>query len=71
VPLSAVIKVVLDANKLTEPWGFLMGDVGDGEATTKDPNDDRGFVAKFWDQLRGKRPPLAPEPQLPPMRGAR
>jgi len=71
VPLSAVIKVVLDANKATEPWGFLMGDVGDGEATTKDPNDDRGFVAKLWDQLRGKRPPLAPEPQLPPMRGPR
>ena len=71
VPLSAVIKVVLDANKSTEPWGFLMGDVGDGEATTKDPNDDRGFVTKLWDQLRGKRPPLAPEPQLPPMRGAR
>jgi predicted PurR-regulated permease PerM len=71
VPLSAVIKVVLDANKSTEPWGFLMGDVGDGEATTKDPNDDRGFVTKLLDQLRGKRPPLAPEPQLPPLRGGR
>jgi predicted PurR-regulated permease PerM len=71
VPLSAVIKVVLDANKATEPWGFLMGDVGDGEATTKDPNDDRGFLTKFLDQLRGKRPPLSTEPQLPPMRGER
>lgn len=71
VPLSAVIKVVFDANKTTEPWGFLMGDVGDGEATPKDPNDDRGFLAKLWDQLRGKRAPLAPEPQLPPMRGGR
>ena len=65
VPLSAVIKVVLDANKATEPWGFLLGDVSDGENTKKDPNDDRGFLTKFWDQLRGKRPPLAPEPQLP------
>ena len=71
VPLSAVIKVVLDANKSTEPWGFLMGDVSDGETTKKDPSDDRGFLTKFWDQLRGKRPPLPPEPQLPPMRGAR
>jgi predicted PurR-regulated permease PerM len=67
VPLSAVIKVVLDANKSTEPWGFLLGDVSDGEATKKDPSDDRGFLAKLWDQVRGKRPPLAPEPSLPPM----
>ncbi|WP_235998218.1 AI-2E family transporter [Hymenobacter sp. BT559] len=67
VPLSAVIKVVLDANKSTEPWGFLLGDVSDGEATKKDPSDDRGFLAKFWDQMRGKRPPLAPEPSMPPM----
>ena len=67
VPISAVIKVVLDANKATEPWGFLLGDVGDGEATKKDASDDRGFLAKLWDQVRGKRPPLAPEPKLPPM----
>jgi predicted PurR-regulated permease PerM len=67
VPLSAVIKVVLDANKATEPWGFLLGDVSDGEATKKDPSDDRNFLTKLWDQVRGKRPPLAPEPDLPPM----
>lgn len=71
VPLSAVIKVVLDANKSTEPWGFLMGDVSDGENTKKDPSDDRNFLLKFWDQLRGKRPPVAAEPQLPPMAGNR
>ena len=67
VPISAVIKVVLDANQNTDAWGFLLGDVGDGEATTKDPNDDRGFLARIWDQVRGKRPPQAAEPQLPPM----
>jgi predicted PurR-regulated permease PerM len=71
VPLSAVIKVVLDANRSTEPWGFLLGDVGDGTTTQKDPSDDRGFLAKFWDQVRGKRPPLVPEPKLPPMRNPR
>ncbi len=71
VPLSAVIKVVLDANKATEPWGFLLGDVSDGENTKKDSNDDRGFLTKLWDQLRGKRPPLAPEPQLPPVPATR
>jgi len=67
VPISAVIKVVLDANKGTEAWGFLLGDVGDGEATTKDAADDRGFMAKLLDQFRGKRPPVVAEPQLPPM----
>jgi len=67
VPISAVLKVVLDANKATEPWGFLLGDVGDGEATKKDPSDDRGFLAKLLDQVRGKRPPLASEPNMPPM----
>ncbi len=67
VPLSAVNKVVLDANKATEPWGFLLGDVGSGESTPKDPSDDRSFVAKLLDRLRGKRPPLAPAPGLPPL----
>jgi predicted PurR-regulated permease PerM len=71
VPISAVIKVVLDANKNTEAWGFLLGDVSDGETTAKDPSDDRGFLAKLWDQMRGKRPPLAPEPHLPPLRSTR
>ena len=68
VPLSAVIKVVLDANKDTEAWGFLLGDVGDGETTAlKDPADGRGHIAKLWDRLRGKSPALAPEPYLPPV----
>jgi len=71
VPLSAVIKVVLDANKTTEPWGFLMGDVSDGQDTKKDTSDDRGFLAKLWDQLRGKRPPVSTEPHLPPIPGTR
>jgi len=71
VPISAVIKVVLDANKGTEAWGFLLGDVGDGEATTKDPADDRGFVTRLLDRLRGKRPPLAPEPRLPTISATR
>jgi predicted PurR-regulated permease PerM len=67
VPISAVIKVVLDANKNTEAWGFLLGDVSDGEETKKDPSDDRGFMAKMLDKLRGKRPPVEPEQSLPPV----
>ena len=71
VPLSAVIKVVLDANKTTEPWGFLLGDVGDGETTHKDPNDKRNFLTKLLDKVRGKKVPDTPEPSLPPMRNPR
>ena len=41
IPLVAVLKVVFDANKTTEPWGFLLGDVSDGEDTPKDKSDDR------------------------------
>ena len=49
IPLIAVLKVVFDASKTTEPWGFLLGDVTDGEDTKKDTSDDRpGFFAKAW-----------------------
>ena len=53
IPLTAVLKVVFDANKTTEPWGFLLGDVTDGEDTKKDKSDDkRGFLAKAWRMLK-------------------
>ncbi|GAA4024456.1 hypothetical protein GCM10022409_05570 [Hymenobacter glaciei] len=29
IPLVAVLKVVFDANKSLEPWGFLLGDISD------------------------------------------
>jgi predicted PurR-regulated permease PerM len=49
IPLIAVLKVVLDANKTTEPWGFLLGDVAEGEETPKDKSDDKpGGVRKAW-----------------------
>jgi len=49
IPLIAVLKVVFDASKTTEPWGFLLGDVTDGEDTKRDTSDDRpGFFAKAW-----------------------
>ena len=31
IPLMAVLKVVFDAGKNTEPWGFLLGDLSDGK----------------------------------------
>jgi len=53
IPLVAVLKVVFDANKTTEPWGFLLGDVTDGEETKKDKSDDKpGFVAKAWRMIK-------------------
>ena len=53
IPLVAVLKVVFDANKTTEPWGFLLGDVTDGEDTKKDKSDDQpGFLAKAWRMLK-------------------
>jgi predicted PurR-regulated permease PerM len=53
IPLIAVIKVVFDANKATEPWGFLLGDVTDGEDNQKDKSDDKpGFLTKFWRMVK-------------------
>lgn len=53
IPLVAVLKVVFDANKTTEPWGFLLGDVTDGEDTKKDKSDDKpGFLGKAWHMIK-------------------
>ena len=49
IPLTAVLKVVMDANKTTEPWGFLLGDVTNGSETKSDRSDDKvGFFKKAW-----------------------
>lgn len=53
IPLVAVIKVVLDASKATEPWGFLIGDVADGE-DNPDAKNQPGFFGRMWQQLSGK-----------------
>ena len=50
IPLTAVIKVIFDANKGTEPWGFLLGDVSDGSDTKK--SDDTGFFAKAMAMIK-------------------
>lgn len=53
IPLMAVIKVVLDSNKTTEPWGFLLGDTAEGEDSVKPGNQTPGFVGRLWARLRG------------------
>ncbi|MGY3087107.1 putative PurR-regulated permease PerM [Hymenobacter sp. UYAg731] len=53
IPLIAVLKVVFDASKVTEPWGFLLGDVTDGEDVQNDKSDDQsGFFAKAWRMIK-------------------
>ena len=53
IPLVAVIKVVFDSNKTTEPWGFLLGDVTDGDDIRKDkPVTKPNFLGKFWHMLK-------------------
>ncbi|PJJ60344.1 AI-2E family transporter [Hymenobacter chitinivorans] len=58
IPIMAVIKVVLDANKATEPWGFLLGDTAEGEDSTK-PDKDKNKELSWWDRLLGRKPNTA------------
>ena len=58
IPLTAVLKVVMDANKTTEPWGFLLGDVGSSDEILDAPPKAAG---SFWQRLwRKLRPGAAP-----------
>jgi predicted PurR-regulated permease PerM len=53
IPLTAVLKVVFDASKATEPWGFLLGDVTNGEdSQTEVPDEQVGFFAKAWRMIK-------------------
>lgn len=54
IPLMAVTKVVLDANKTTEPWGFLLGDTAEGEDSTKPGNEQPGFLHRLWGRVTGR-----------------
>ncbi|GAB2783936.1 putative PurR-regulated permease PerM [Hymenobacter luteus] len=54
IPIMAVIKVVLDASKVTEPWGFLLGDTAEGENSTKAGEKQPGFLGRLWGRVTGK-----------------
>ena len=48
IPLVAVLKVVFDANKTLEPWGFLLGDISElDESHLHRPVQKLGFFGKF------------------------
>ncbi len=49
IPLMAVLKVVFDSSKNTEPWGFLLGDISDGnELKTAKVLEKPNFFKRFW-----------------------
>ncbi len=53
IPLVAVLKVVFDSNKTTEPWGFLLGDVTDGEDSKQDTSGAKpSFLGKTWRMIK-------------------
>ncbi|MCR5886182.1 AI-2E family transporter [Hymenobacter sp. J193] len=55
IPLIAVIKVVLDASKATEPWGFLLGDTAEGEDTIQSvAGGEPGFFKRLWGRIMGQ-----------------
>ena len=56
IPLMAVIKVVLDANKATEPWGFLLGDTAEGEDSTKPEKERENLWQRLWARVTGRQP---------------
>ena len=52
IPLIAVIKVVLDASKTTEPWGFLLGDVAESDDLNDGLEPDKpGFFKRLWTRM--------------------
>jgi len=48
IPLVAVLKVIFDASKTLEPFGFLLGDVTDGDDVQEKNEPKRGFFGNAW-----------------------
>jgi predicted PurR-regulated permease PerM len=50
IPLTAILKVIFDAYKPLEPFGFLLGDVAEGDDTVgkKEPNE---VIEPWWRRL--------------------
>ena len=53
IPLVAVLKVVFDANKSLEPWGFLLGDISELDESHQFRNTPKlGFFGKAWRMIK-------------------
>ncbi|GAA4386595.1 AI-2E family transporter [Hymenobacter koreensis] len=55
IPLVAVLKVMMDAYKPLEPFGFLLGDVASGDDTQQDLTDSNpNWLKRAWRKLRSE-----------------
>ena len=53
IPLMAVLKVVFDANKSLEPWGFLLGNISElDESHLHQALPEPGFFGKAWRMIK-------------------
>ena len=53
IPLVAVLKVVFDANKTLDPWGFLLGVISElDESHLHRPVQKLGFFGKAWRMVK-------------------
>ena len=53
IPVVAVLKVVFDANKSLEPWGFLLGDISElDESHQHRALPQLGYFAKAWRMIK-------------------
>jgi predicted PurR-regulated permease PerM len=51
IPLTAILKVVFDAYKPLEPFGFLLGDVADGEDNQSKKKQAEEEIRPWWRRL--------------------
>ena len=52
LPLTAILKVILDANRATEPFGYLLGEPGKEVAEEKQKENDRTRGQEIHDRRR-------------------
>jgi predicted PurR-regulated permease PerM len=53
IPLVAVLKVIFDASKPLEPFGFLLGDITDGEDSLKEKSDHKlSMAGRAWRMIK-------------------
>lgn len=51
IPLTAILKVIFDAYKPLEPFGFLLGDIADGEDSPSKKKQAEAEIRPWWRRL--------------------
>ena len=54
IPLTAVMKVIFDASKSMEPFGFLLGDVKQEDDAPISTANSPNFIVRTWRRVTGK-----------------